>query len=98
MGSLVRFSWARLYFFTALHFTLMDEPVNSLVGEKLRAPIEVNRKTNRPKRPAPPFHSIFQPRCIKLDPTYYDFSEQDWIGIKTPVLSLKAPHHNNLLH
>ena len=87
-----------LVLFHGLAFRLIEEPVNSLVGEKLRAPIEVNRKTNRPKRPAPPFHSIFQPRCIKLDPTYYDFSEQDWIGIKTPVLSLKAPHHNNLLH
>ena len=55
----------------------MDEPVNSLIGEKLGAYVEVNRKTNRPNRPATPFHSIFQarePYYIQLDPIYYDFS------------------------
>ena len=62
MGLLVRFSGARLYFFTGLHFASMDEPVNSLVGEKLRARIEVNRKTNWPNWPALPFYTIFQPR------------------------------------
>ena len=45
-----------------MHFAATDEPVNSLVGEKLQAGIEVNRKTNQPNWPAPPFHSIFQPR------------------------------------
>ena len=49
-------------FFTDSHFTAMDEPVNSLAGEKLGAHIEVNRKTNQPNWPAPPFHGIFQPR------------------------------------
>ena len=57
-----RFSWVRLYSFTGSHFASMDEPVNSLVGEKLQACIEVNRKTNWPNWPAPPFNSIFQPR------------------------------------
>ena len=33
-------------FFTGLHFTLMDKPMSSLVGEKLWAGIKVNRKTN----------------------------------------------------
>ena len=33
-------------FFTGSHFASVDKPVNSLVGEKLRARIEVNRKTN----------------------------------------------------
>ena len=58
----LRFSRARLYFFTGLHFALMDEPMNSLVGEKLQAYIEVNRKKNWHNLPAPPFHNIFQPR------------------------------------
>ena len=73
-GSLVRFSWACLYFFTGSNFAWMDEPVNSLLGEKLRACIKVNRKTNQPNWPAPPFHSIFQPPTtyIQLDPIYYD--------------------------
>ena len=35
-------------FFTGSHFASMDEPVNSHVGEKLQARIEVNRKTNQP--------------------------------------------------
>ena len=59
-GLLAHFLQAPLYFFMGSHFALIDEPVNS--GEKLWARIEVNRKTNRPNRPAPPFHSIFQPR------------------------------------
>ena len=52
----------------------MDEPVNSLVGEKIWAHIKVNRKTNRPNWPAPPFNSIFnpgEPPYIQLDPIYY---------------------------
>ena len=61
-GSLVQFSRACLYFFMGWHFVSMDEPVNSLVSEKLQACIEVNRKTNQPNQPAPQFHSIFQPR------------------------------------
>ena len=60
--SLVQFSRACLYFFMGSHFVSMVEPVNSLVSEKLWARIKVNRKQNRPNRPAPPFHSIFQPR------------------------------------
>ena len=47
-------------FFTGLHFALMDEPKNSLVGEKLQARIEVNKQKNLPNWPAPPFHSIFK--------------------------------------
>ena len=47
--------------FTGLSIEAKCEPMNSLVGEKLQAHIEVNRETNRPKWPAPPFHSIFQP-------------------------------------
>ena len=44
-SSLVHFSGALLYFFTGSHFALMDESVNSLVGEELGAYIEVNRNT-----------------------------------------------------
>ena len=54
--------WALLYFFMGLHLALIDEPVNSLVGKTLWARIKVNRKTNQPNWPAPPFHSISQPR------------------------------------
>ena len=34
-------------FFMGSHFSSMDEPMNSLVGEKLQAHIEVKRETNR---------------------------------------------------
>ena len=47
-------------FFTGSHLALLDKPANSLEGEKLWALIKVNRKTNRPNRPAPPFISKFQ--------------------------------------
>ena len=80
MGLLVRFSGARLYFFTGLHFASMDE----LVGEKLRARMEINRKTNQPNWPVPPFHSIFQPRshCSRI--TFYDsFISQDFFHFST---------------
>ena len=40
------FFLSSLVLFTGSHFALMDEPVNSLVGEKLKALIEVNRNTN----------------------------------------------------
>ena len=56
------FFYRPLYFFMGSHFAMIDEPVNSLIGEKVKARIEVNRKTNWPNRPAPPFNSIFQPR------------------------------------
>ena len=58
-------------FFTGSHIASMDEPVNSLIGEKLQACIEVNRKTNGPIWPVPPFHSIFQLKEPLLDPIYY---------------------------
>ena len=58
----------------------MDEPSNSLVGEKLLARIEVNRKTNRPNLPAPTFSQHFptqvSPHYIQLDPIYYGFIEE----------------------
>ena len=60
--SLGGFQGLALKFFTGSHLASMDKPVNSLVGEKLQACIEVNRKTNGPNLPAPPFYSIFQPR------------------------------------
>ena len=59
--SIGRFHGLAYMFFMGLYFASMDKPVNSMVGEKLRARIEVNRKTNQPNGPAPPFHSIFQP-------------------------------------
>ena len=46
-------------FFTGLHFASMDEPVNSLIGEKLEACMEVNIKTNRPNWPAPVSYTGF---------------------------------------
>ena len=49
-----------LVLFQGLAFHL-EEPLNSLIGEKLRARIDVNRKTNWPNWPAQPFQSIFQP-------------------------------------
>ena len=51
-----------LVLFHRLAFRFDGGACESLIGEKLRARIEVNRKTNRPNWPAPPFHSIFQPR------------------------------------
>ena len=62
-----------LVLFHGLALRFAVRALNSLIGEKLRARIEVNRKTNRPNWPAPPFHSIFQPRShyIQLDPIYY---------------------------
>ena len=74
MGLLVRFSRARLYFFTGSHFALMDEPVNSLAGEKLWACIKVNRRTNRLiGRPHLFTYFLTQvsPHYIQLDPIYY---------------------------
>ena len=61
----------------------MDEPVNSLIGEKLRAHIEVNRKSNQPNWPAPPFHSIFQvsPNYIQLNPMYYGYTTFTLINV-----------------
>ena len=57
-----RFFLCSLVLFHGLKIFSMDEPVNSLVGGKLRAGIKVNRKTKRPNQPATPFHSIFQPK------------------------------------
>jgi hypothetical protein len=56
----------------------MDQPVNSLIGEKLRARIEENRKINSAqsdKSAGPTFSQHFptqvSPHYIQLDPIYY---------------------------
>ena len=75
-GSVVRFSQARLYFFTGLHLASMYKPVNSLVGKKLQACIEVNRKQIGPigrLHLFKHFPTQVSPHDIQLDPIYYDF-------------------------
>ena len=63
-------------YFTGSHFASMDEPVNSHVGEKLRALIEVNRKKKSAQSAGPTFSqhlpSQVSPLYIQLDPIYYD--------------------------
>ena len=54
----------------------MDKPVNLLVGEKLRAHIEENKKINSAQLAGPTFSQHFPtqviPHYIQLDPIYYD--------------------------
>ena len=53
----------------------MDEPMNSLVGEKLQAYIEVNRKKKLAQSAGPTFSQHFpthvSPHYIQLDTSYY---------------------------
>ena len=56
----------------------MNEPVNSLTGEKLRARIEVNRKTNWPNF-SKHFPTQVSPHYIQLDPIYYD-EDKNFLG------------------
>ena len=50
-----RFFLCSLVLFHGLKIFSMDKPVNSLIGEKVRAHIEVNRKTNCPNFAGPTF-------------------------------------------
>ena len=53
----------------------MDEPGNSLLGEKLRAHIEENKKINSAQSAGPTFSQHFptqeSPHYIQLNPIYY---------------------------
>ena len=74
----------------------MDEPVNSLVGEKLRACIEVNRKTNWPYWPAPPFIAFSYPGEPLLYPTrshllWWTLLQSKREGQIMPTILLIAP-------
>ena len=67
------FSWARLYFFTGSHFAVMDEPVNSLICEKLQACTKQNNKSAQSAGStfSQHFPTQVSPHYIQLDPIYY---------------------------
>ena len=56
-------------FFMGSHLSSMDEPMNSLVGEKLQAHIEVKRETNRHNGQPHLFTAFSNPGELPLYPT-----------------------------
>ena len=69
-----------MYFFRGLHFASQEEPVNSLISEKLQARIKVNRKNKSAHSAGPTFSQQFptqvSPNYILLDPIYYEFENE----------------------